>query len=454
MTASSSVRKRSGMLADSTGGGDGDAPPCSVECCPEKRDTTGCGAPAPLHSAAAPNWRSVVSSALSGMLLSNPTRSTSSSSLTGHPPRGRSSRLCRRRPIRVILLTSQTKLRASNSSRGACRLERLLEIGNDVVDMLDADGKPDHLRLHAGALEFFRRQLAMRGGGGMAGERFGVADVHQPLEELQRIVEALARLEAALDAEGQERAAAARSDICSPAHAGSCAARPMTWHHATCGWRHRKSATRVGILDMALHPQRQGLGALQQQKGAQRRQHRAGVALADGAAARDIGACGHIARCRRRRDRQASGSVSMGKRVGMRAQGKLPLSTMAPPMVVPWPPKNFVSEWTTISAPNWIGLSRIGRRHRVVDDQRHAVAVRDVRQRFDVGDVAAGIADAFAIDGAGVARRSASRCPSASSLAAKRTSMPCLRKTVFEERVGRAIELRQWTRCWCPLPRC
>ena len=30
---------------------------------------------------------------------------------------------------------------------------------------------------------------------------------------------------------------------------------------------------------------------------------------------------------------------------------------MAPPSVVPWPPTNFVNEWTTTSAPWWIGLS-------------------------------------------------------------------------------------------------
>ena len=40
---------------------------------------------------------------------------------------------------------------------------------------------------------------------------------------------------------------------------------------------------------MALHPQRQGLDALQQEEGAHRRQHRAGGALIDAARAREIG---------------------------------------------------------------------------------------------------------------------------------------------------------------------
>ena len=33
---------------------------------------------------------------------------------------------------------------------------------------------------------------------------------------------------------------------------------------------------------------------------------------------------------------------------------------MMPPRVVPWPPMNFVSECTTMSAPYSIGRSRIG----------------------------------------------------------------------------------------------
>ena len=33
------------------------------------------------------------------------------------------------------------------------------------------------------------------------------------------------------------------------------------------------------------------------------------------------------------------------------SQGKPPFSTMTPPMEVPWPPMNFVSDCTTMSAP-------------------------------------------------------------------------------------------------------
>ncbi len=80
-------------------------------------------------------------------------------------------------------------------------------------------------------------------------------------------------------------------------------------------------------------------------------------------------------------------------------------------------------------------------RDRVIDDQRHAVGVSDLRERLDVADVARGGADAFAIDGArvvidqlldviGVIRCSE---PDGDALA---------RQDVGEQRVRRAVELR------------
>lgn len=44
----------------------------------------------------------------------------------------------------------------------------------------------------------------------------------------------------------------------------------------------------------------------------------------------------------------------------MSIKSNFPLSTITPPIVVPWPPMNLVAEWTTISAPYSIGLIRYG----------------------------------------------------------------------------------------------
>src|ERR1017187_5397978 len=49
------------------------------------------------------------------------------------------------------------------------------------------------------------------------------------------------------------------------------------------------------------------------------------------------------------------GSVSAGN---FALHGNFPLSTMMPPIDVPWPPRNLVAEWTTISAPCSMGRQR------------------------------------------------------------------------------------------------
>ena len=75
---------------------------------------------------------------------------------------------------------------------------------------------------------------------------------------------------------------------------------------------------------------------------------------------------------------------------------------MIPPSAVPWPPMNFVAEWTTMSAPHSIGRHRIRRGERVVDDQRDAVLVRDLGDRREIGDVAGRVADRLGEERLGV----------------------------------------------------
>ena len=53
------------------------------------------------------------------------------------------------------------------------------------------------------------------------------------------------------------------------------------------------------------------------------------------------------------------GSDSIGYRFS-RDQLKVPPSTIKPPIELPCPPRNFVNEWTTMSAPYSIGLHRYG----------------------------------------------------------------------------------------------
>ena len=69
-------------------------------------------------------------------------------------------------------------------------LQRLIQIRQYVLDRLDPHRQPDHLRFDPGLGLLGFAKLAVGGRGGVAGQRLGIADVDQPLEDLERIVEA------------------------------------------------------------------------------------------------------------------------------------------------------------------------------------------------------------------------------------------------------------------------
>jgi hypothetical protein len=64
-------------------------------------------------------------------------------------------------------------------------LERLLNIGFDVVDMLDAGADPHQVGIHTRADLLFGRQLFVRGGCRVNGQRFRIADICQVADQLQ-----------------------------------------------------------------------------------------------------------------------------------------------------------------------------------------------------------------------------------------------------------------------------
>ena len=76
--------------------------------------------------------------------------------------------------------------------------QRLVQIGNDVVDVLDADRQPDISRRHAARELILRAQLRMRGAGRMDRQRAHIADIGDVIEQLQRVDEARAGLAAPL----------------------------------------------------------------------------------------------------------------------------------------------------------------------------------------------------------------------------------------------------------------
>ena len=72
--------------------------------------------------------------------------------------------------------------------------KRLIDIGNNVVRMLDADRKPHITFSHAGLELLLRRQLRVSCRGRMNGERAGIADVCDMIEQLQAVDELAAGL--------------------------------------------------------------------------------------------------------------------------------------------------------------------------------------------------------------------------------------------------------------------
>src|SRR5215472_8318072 len=85
----------------------------------------------------------------------------------------------------------------------------LLEVGDDIVDVLDPYADANHSWLHSGGTLLLGGHLSMSGRGRVAGQRLGIAQVDEPLDEFERIVEFLGGYEASLDPESHQRTGAA-----------------------------------------------------------------------------------------------------------------------------------------------------------------------------------------------------------------------------------------------------
>ncbi|MNZ66269.1 hypothetical protein D3C78_844880 [compost metagenome] len=228
----------------------------------------------------------------------------------------------------------------------------------------------------------------------MAGQRLGVADVHQAHHQLQRIDEARAGRLAALDAERQDRRWFAAGIALGQFMLG-VVGQPCIFHprHLLVGLQVAGDLQRV--LGVALHAQGQGFQALQDQEGVERRQRCACVAQRHHAAATDEGGGA---------EGFGVGDAVIG-RVGGVEQGEAFL------VVGPWELAGVDDDAADAGA---VAADVLGQRvhhdvgavlerpaedrrgHGVVDDQRHAVAVRGVGQGLQVDDVAGRVADGFA----------------------------------------------------------
>ena len=282
--------------------------------------------------------------------------------------------------------------------------------------------------------------LPMGGRGRMAGQRLRIAEIDQTLDQLERIVEFCRGSIAAAHAEGHQRAGAAAKIFLRERVIGVV----------------RKAGV-VDPLDRWIAAQELGDSACRFRRGdrcaAPRSRFPAAAETRSAETARSPSCadrrCGSArcrrprrnARCRRGRDRTRRARLNIGKRRACCFQGNLPLSTMMPPSVVPWPPMNFVSEWTTMSAPYSIGRSRIGVATVLSTISGMpwlwaTLASASMSQMLPAG------LPTLSQKNARVLSSISFSIAAGWSLSAKRTVTPELGQHVREQRVGGAVELR------------
>src|SRR5690606_19761633 len=143
------------------------------------------------------------------------------------------------------------------------RGETLLDVLDDVVDVLEADRQAHELRRDPAGLLLLRRQLRMRRRRRMDREAPRVADVREVAEELEPLDELAARLEPALDAEHDHRAAHP-GEVLLVQRIGRVRLEPRIADPLDLRMVLQVLGHLLRVLAVPLHPKRQRLDALQE----------------------------------------------------------------------------------------------------------------------------------------------------------------------------------------------
>jgi hypothetical protein len=83
--------------------------------------------------------------------------------------------------------------------------QHLVDVGDDILNVLDADGQSDSFGANTRFELDFWRQLAMGRRSGMARERLGITNIDKAGDQAKRVIEHLARLDPSFNAKGEER---------------------------------------------------------------------------------------------------------------------------------------------------------------------------------------------------------------------------------------------------------
>ena len=277
--------------------------------------------------------------------------------------------------------------------------EALLQVGDDVVDVLGADGEADGVLVDALVLQLGLAQLGVGGGGGVDHQRFDVGHVGQQGEDGQVVDELVGLGLAALDVKGKDGSAAVGEVLLIQGVVGVVGqAGVVDLLHL--GVVLQKLHDLLGVLDVAVQPQGQGLDALEQQEGVEGRDGRAGVTQQNRP---DVGHEGsgtggvHEAHAVVAGVRLGDGGILAA---GLPVEGAAVHDDTAQAGAVAADELGGGVD-DDVSAVLQ-GPDQVGGAEGVVDDQGQAVLVGDGGDGVNVGDVAVGVAQGLQVDGLGV----------------------------------------------------
>ena len=278
-------------------------------------------------------------------------------------------------------------------------LNGLVEIGDDVANVLDADRQADEFGRDAGCGLLLYGELLVGGGGRMNDEGLGVADVGNERKKFEGVDELLARFVTTLDAEGDERALAV-GQVFLRARVVGAGVEAGVVDPIDAGMLLKMLGDGEGILGVALEAEVERLNPLQKQEGVEWREGGAGVAQPLHAGFEDEG---------QRTEGLGVGEAMVG-RIGL---GELLEAAGSGPVEFAGV-DNDAADGGAVAAEKLGGgvdddvcapLDGANQRRRsggVVDDEGQAVFMGDGGELLDVGDVELGIAEGLGVDGAGL----------------------------------------------------
>ncbi len=277
----------------------------------------------------------------------------------------------------------------------------------------------------------------MRGRGRMAGQRLAVTDVDQPSEQLERILKTRPGFAAALEPEAQDARGASLHQALGDVVIGMVH-QPGVAHpgHPRMLLQVRGDVQRVGAD--AVHAQRQGFDALQNEKGVERGQRRAHIAQGHHAGAGDERGSSEL-RCVAHTVIAHVGLDQQLEAVGVRGPVELAGVDDGSAHAVAVAAEVFGQRVHHDVGAVLERTAEVGRGHGVVHDQRHAMGVRHRGERADIGHIAQRIADGFAKHRAGAGVDQLGKGIGVARVGEAHLQ-PLPRKGVGEQVVGAAIQ--------------